>query len=115
MKKITHKSSFQVGQGQVHLTVTLGEGQFGSSTVVVGDALIGHQHRFDQSIGVGSQISGKTLRVVSVVTDVNPQTNNTDVTYQLRSDAAHADHTSSFTVEHDNDSVMYVAEIELKP
>jgi hypothetical protein len=113
LKKITHKSSFHVGQEPVQLTVTIGQGQFGSSTVVVGDTFVGHEHLFDQRIGSGNQLAGKVLRIVSVVTDINPQTNDTNVTYRLQSGAAASQHTSEFSVENDNDSVMYIAEIGL--
>lgn len=114
MKKITHRSMYKVGDGQVRLTVTIGEGQFGSSTVVVGDTVFDHERRFDRDIGVGPALIGKKLIIVSVVTDTHPQTNRTSMTYQLRGGPTKSEHTSEFTVEEDNDSVMYVAEIDFQ-
>jgi hypothetical protein len=114
MKKITHRSTYHVGAGQVHLTVTIGEGQFGSSTVVAGDTVFDHERRFDRDIDLGPALVGKKLTIVSVVTDTNPQTNRTSMTYQLHGGPTKSEHTSEFTVDQDNDSVMYVAEIELQ-
>jgi hypothetical protein len=114
MKKITHRSTYNVAEGQVHLKVLIGEGQFGSSSVVAGDTVFDQERRFDKDIGSGPALRGKKLSIVSVVTDTNPQTNRTSTTYQLSGGATKSEHTSEFTVEEDNDSVMYVAEIELQ-
>jgi hypothetical protein len=114
MKKITHRSTYKVAEGQVHLTVTIGEGQFGSTTVVVGEKVFDHERRFDRDIGAGGALRGKQLTIVSVVTDTNDQDDDTSVTYELTGGALNTKHTSEFTVEKDKDSVKFVAEIALQ-
>ena len=113
MKTLTHKSGYKVGSGQIHMVITIGDGQFGSSSVIIGDTLFDQERLFDRDIGMGSELSGKKIVAVSVVTDTNEQTNHTSITYELSGGPAPYRHRSEFTVEQDNDSVKYVAEIEL--
>jgi hypothetical protein len=57
---------------------------------------------------------GQLIDAASIVTDVMKETNRTSVTYELTGGPGGASvHTSMFTVEQDNDSVQFNAEIEL--
>lgn len=63
------------------LTIVVGNGQVGQSSLkkpsgeyVTGDI---------QNVSLGSNIAGKTVFVSTMVTDVNPNTNQTSVSYYL--------------------------------
>jgi len=81
--------------------------------VAVGEMLYEQERQFDRDIGQGDELRGKKIVAVSIVSDTNPQTNHTSVTYELTGGPVPAKYTSEFTVEEDNDSVKYIAEIEL--
>lgn len=116
MKTIKHTSKYKVGsgQGQVHLRVVIGEGQFGSSSVVVGASLFPQVRTFDENIGLPAELNGKLISAISVVTDTNKQTNLTSVTYELSGGPQPFGHSSEVTVDRDGDSVMFIAEIQLE-
>jgi hypothetical protein len=113
MKKIEHNSTYTVGTGTLQLVVTIGEGQFGSTLVIVGDKMFDQARQFDADIGLGSELKGKTLEIFSVVTDTNLQTNRTSVTYQLTGGPVPWKQTLMFTVDNERDSVQYVATVVL--
>src|SRR5882724_11553895 len=99
MKTITHKSSYKVGNGQIHLVIMIGDGQFGSSRVIVGDELFKQERLVDRDIGLGTALAGQTISSVSVVTDTVAETNRTSVTYRLTGGPNGAwQHVSEFTV-----------------
>lgn len=114
MKKIEHEAVHRVGTGNLRLQVTIGEGQFGSSLVVVGAKLFPQCREFDEDLGLGSELAGKQLTIVSIVTDTNEQTNRTSVRYRLTGGPTEWKQTLSFTVDHERDSVQYVAKIALE-
>ena len=117
MKTIKHAFSYKVGSGKnpIHLTVTVGEGQLGSSTVIVGAKLFDTMKFFDQQIGAASEVGGQKLVVVSVVSDTNKSTNRTSISYELSGGAQPFEHTAELSVDADGGSVSYLAEIELMP
>jgi len=69
----------------VQLTVIIGQGHYGSSTVKLNDEniFIGENIK-DLDIGEGQDISGKTLSIRTKVTVTNPNTNLTSVSYVLK-------------------------------
>ena len=117
MKTVKHTSKYSVGSGAgaIHLTVTIGEGQLGSSTVVVGPKLFDTVKFFDAGIGKPSTISGQKLVIVSVVSDTNESTNRTSVRYAIKGGSQPFEHKSELTVDKDGESVTYLGEIELIP
>jgi hypothetical protein len=114
MKKIEHVSSYQIGDGEVRLQVAIGEGQFGSTRAVVGTKQVDDVHDMDTVLGKGSDLRGRELVITSVVTDTNPQTNRTSVTYRLSGGSTPLKQELSFTVESDADSVLYKATFRLE-
>jgi hypothetical protein len=114
MKKIEHSSSYKVGEGDVRLQAIIGEGQFGSSLAIVGSKTFDHMHDLDEVLGPASELRGKELMVLSVVTDTNAQTNRTSVTYRLTGGPAPLEQTLSFTVDNESDSVDYKATFRLE-
>jgi hypothetical protein len=112
MKKVEHASQYVVGNGDVQLEVTIGEGQFGSTLVTVGAKVFPQQHLFSQVLGSGPALRGQVVSVFSVVNDTNPQTNRTSVTYELTGGPAPLKQTASLTVD-EHESVDYVATFDL--
>jgi hypothetical protein len=79
----TLTSPYRVGEGVVHLTITVGEGQLGTSTVILGTEKIAHGESIDVDVGRGPEIAGNMLVCTTAVTDILPETNHTSVTYDL--------------------------------
>ena len=78
--------SYVVSDGaELQLTVVIGEGQVGLSTVLLDTTpVVSNQEAItDQPIGAGQDVRGKTLVVDTIVNDVNPLTNRVTVTYEL--------------------------------
>ena len=77
-------TTYEVGKGKVTLDITIGDGQFGSSLVHLGDTKLAVGHDVTNvKIGKGPDLVGKTLTIKSVVTDTNDKTMNLNVTYLL--------------------------------
>jgi hypothetical protein len=90
MDTVRIESKYSVVDGSnVFLTVGFGNAQFGSSHVERqnGDILvIGEVTALP--LGGGAALRGTKVRVVSVVTDINPNTNLLSVTYDLTGGSA---------------------------
>ena len=66
-------------------------------------------------VGKGASIKGKTLSIKSVVTDVNDMTNHVSISYELTGGATLQTVKAEADVEHEGDSVIYRATINLVP
>lgn len=113
MKKVEHASQYAVGDGDVRLKVTIGQGQFGSTLVTVGAKVFAQERLFDQVIGRGRELRGQAVTVFSVVNDTNLQTNRTSVTYELTGGPTPLKQTAGLTVDEERESVDYVATFTL--
>lgn len=112
-KTIESAHPYKVGDGIVHLKVTIGPGQFGSSLVTVGDKEYDQARTVDVDLGSGADLKGKVAKVFSVVTDTNRQTNMTSVTYRLTGGPSPLEATLSVRVDQERDSVDYLAKFEM--
>jgi len=83
--KVKTDATYQVAAGDVLLSLSIGEGQFGTSDVFVGGTKVIRTSGPIGSLRVGSgpAIKGKKLLVRSVVTDVSTMTNKMSVSYRL--------------------------------
>lgn len=108
------QTDYQVGTGDVSLTITIGDGQIGSSLVRLGDKELASGEVKKQKIGAGSSLKGKTLFVKTVVADVNDQTNRTSVRYELKGGKVDRAFDLDASVEEEGGSVIYRATFELK-
>jgi len=71
-----------INDKQVHLTVTIGNGQLGSTTVKLdGETKI--NGNIDDDLGTGEVLTGKVLLINTTVNKANNSTNNASVTYNL--------------------------------
>lgn len=108
------KESYVVAEGPVTISVIIGEGQKGHTTVFL-DA----SERTDGAtiagfpLGNGPDLEGREVRVSSVVTDTNPSTNHTSVTYTLSGGAAERTYKLEYTVSKPYETVGYYAKFRL--
>lgn len=108
------RATYAVSQGQVKLTIIIGDAQLGSSKVALGNKELARGEINDLPIGDGSVIAGKTLFIKSVVTDVNDKTNHTSITYVLRGGKEEKKYELSEDVEEEGGSMVYRAEFDLR-
>lgn len=106
------QTQYTVGDGEVKLTVVIGDAQLGSSVANVGGKEIGRGALTNLAVGKGAKLRGKSLRVKTVVTDVSDKTNRTSVTYELKGGAQPAEFSLEGTVAEEGDSIIYRASID---
>ncbi|HMT28907.1 MAG TPA: hypothetical protein PKD91_06480 [Bacteroidia bacterium] len=96
-------------QGKVKLTIVFGDKQKGNSALqnfnkkyVVGDVT-------DVVLGSVNEIKGKSLFISSMVTDVNPSTDWTSITYSINDEDVK---TYEEETDSPNDSIVYATTIK---
>ena len=79
------EQTYAVGGKDVRLSITIGEGQLGMSSVSLGTQLLvkASDTIGGLLLGSGSDLIDEELRVDTVVTDVSSLTNRMSVTYRL--------------------------------
>lgn len=104
------RESYAVANGDVAISVLIGDGQKGYTEVLVDGALrtSGADVR-DYVLGKGTDLAGHRLRITSTVTDTNAQTNHTCVNYVLQGGVQDRTYQLEYTVQHDLDTVDYDA------
>lgn len=95
-------------KGEVTVAVTVGQGQKGNTEMFLEGKRLGGR-KTPCTLGSGKDLTGKKLRIVSVVTDTSNKTNLTSVTYELKGGKDERTHTLSYTVKHELETVDYVA------
>ena len=97
--------------GEVSLSIVLGDGQKGSSSFknFNGNYVIGAVS--DVLLGNAENIKNKSLLISSLVSDVNPNTDLTSITYLINDAEAKS---YSEEAESPNDSVYYTTTINFK-
>lgn len=104
------RESYLLKAGPVTLDVDVGEGQRGYVEVQLNGRLIQSGPGISQlRLGDGSDLRGGRLRVTSTVTDTNPQTNRTNVTYRLSGGQRDTSYISSHEVDRPGGTVDYDA------
>jgi hypothetical protein len=97
---------------EVTLRITIGHGQVGTTSVSLGvDELVtGHHGTLELVLpATGADLNGKTLYCSTVVADVQTQTNETSVTYELTGGVKPFSETLQETVDDEGDVVFYTA------
>lgn len=97
----------------VKLRIVIGQAQKGATSVHRGGTLIvsTNDDVVDVDLGTGAAVRGQKFYCATVVTDVNPQTNLTSVTWELTGGDRIFAKACTETLDHDGDSVLYVAVI----
>lgn len=112
-KRKTLTAAYPVATGPVTLRVMVGEGQLGSSLVTLGKTELASGAIAFLSLGSGALLRGKTLRVTTMVTDVQRMTNRTSVTYVLQGGPSDREYRLEQPVADQGDSVDYTATFRL--
>lgn len=97
----------------VRLRVLTGQAQKGATVVQHGCTLVTttNDDEVTVELGTAEEMRGQKIHCTTVVTDVNPQTNLTSVSWELTGGAETYTKTSTETLDHSGDSVLYVAAI----
>lgn len=108
------QTDYHIGNGDVKLSIIIGEAQIGSSLVKIeAKELARGDEVTDCSLGKGTDLLGKTVIVKTVVNDVNDKTNHTCVTYQLKGGKEDAQFYLEGTVANEGDPMLYRAEFKM--
>jgi hypothetical protein len=112
---ISVDKDYRVGDGTVRLSLVIGEGQFGRSDVRLNTQRI---VRVSGSIGNllvgnGEDVSGKTLRIRTIVHDTVAATNRMSVTYKLTGGPSDKEFTSKGEVEKEGGNLVFDANVDL--
>lgn len=108
---VTLNKSYEVRARNIFVSVSIGEGQFGTS-----DVLLDSQEILRASgpigkllVGNGDGLAGKTLTVRTIVNDVSAATNRMSVTYKLTGGRSTATFTARGRVAQSNDLLAFEA------
>ena len=114
-ERVTTNFDYAVGQGDVFLSVAIGEGQAGTSEVklgttqlVVASGAIGNLR-----IGAGPELKGKTLTIKSAVNDVSTMTNRMSVTYRLTGGTAANEVSAKGQVDAEGKMLVFMTTVAL--
>jgi len=105
--------SYEVGSGEVKLRLIVGEGQIGTSLVILGDRELASGNVMVVSLGSGSDLAGQTLRVKTTVNDVQRTTNRTSMTYIFEGGSSPKEILAKEDVDEEGDLVQYIATFDL--
>jgi hypothetical protein len=113
--RVPVEGSFELGTGQVTLSIVVGEGQQGFSLVKVEDEEKGEGEEITNlELGTSDEVRGKRLFIDTDVTVTNPLTMRTSVRYTLKQGATEQNYDGSKTLGAVGDSVIYEGEIDFK-
>jgi hypothetical protein len=108
---ISLQKDYAVRRRDVFLSVTIGEGQQGRSSILLDDKEVLRTSppigRF--LVGAGMDLVGRTLTIRTVANDVVAATNRLSVTYRLTGGLAAAEFTSRGKVDQDNEFLIFEA------
>lgn len=106
--------SFPTLTGPIKLTVLIGDAQVGGSVVTVNNKRKSQTGQIvDLPLGDASDLADKTVLVRTLVSDINPKSNHTSVTYQLVGSTT-AKMTLAREVPDHGDAVRYITTLEFK-
>ncbi|MGE5811696.1 MAG: hypothetical protein ACM339_09355 [Ignavibacteria bacterium] len=96
---------------ELKLTIAIGEGQLGVTSVNLENDLIVNNETgtVEKIIGKCIELIGKSLYCSSTVTDIRTETNKTSITYRLEGGINFYENTLQETVNNEGDVVRYNA------
>jgi hypothetical protein len=108
---ISLNKTYAVRRRDVFLSVTIGEGQQGRSSLLLdGKEVLRTSPPIGRFlVGAGTDLLGHTLTVRTVANDVVAATNRLSVTYKLSGGVQAAEFTSRGKVDRDNDFLIFEA------
>jgi len=96
-----------VDDNNVMLTITIGNGQIGASTVLGAATIVGDVKDF--AVGKGRDLRGKNIDIHTVLTDVNASTNILSADYDLTGGVHPQTISLESTVKNEGDSDRFHA------
>ncbi|HVO72510.1 MAG TPA: hypothetical protein VMT35_00690 [Ignavibacteriaceae bacterium] len=98
-------------EGEIKLTIIIGEAQLGVTSVSLENDLIVNNEtgKIEKVIGRGNALIGKSLFCGSTVTDVRTETNKTSITYRLEGGVSTYENTLQETVNTEGAVIRYNA------
>jgi hypothetical protein len=105
-------SDYPVSTGEVRLKIVIGDAQIGSSVVKLGRKVIARGDIDNLLVGNGPELPGRKLNIKTMVNDVNPQTDRTDVLYIVKGGAHDNEWVCSYTAPQGGE-VVYRARFNL--
>lgn len=112
-KSVKIEATYAVNDSRnVHLTINVGDGQMGTSAVVLDGTPVGIGQIKRLKLGQGAALRGKKMRIKTVVTDVNDRTNRTSVNHILEGGKATLPVKMSGQVDDEGDSINYFLHVE---
>lgn len=111
-KEVNFKSEYEVSDGDIYLTIVIGNGQPGSSIVKINKIIIKDGEIKNLKLGNGNELKGKTLSVTSYVDDYQVNTNDTCIQYLLTGGKEPKKYYLDATVDVDGDRVVYNTDIK---
>lgn len=94
-------TTYPVSAKKVRLSIVIGDGNLGTTVVMLEEDILGIGTITDLELGKGSTLKGKALRTKTVVTDFNDKTQDLSVTYNMEG----GEHPFSFTLNATTESV----------
>lgn len=91
----------------VAITVVIGEGQIGGGVIKLGGEKKANAPINDFVLGNATSLKGKTVLVKSIVSDENPSTNKTSVTYTFVQNKKEQEFVSKAEVDDEKDIIGY--------
>jgi hypothetical protein len=114
VKSVRFETDYRVADDDVRISIRIGDGQFGTSFLVLGDRTFGPGDIEDVTLGAGPELAGLELKAKSIVTDVNDITNRTSISYEIAGGEAPASHVLVASVDEDGGSVVYRTRIRFQ-
>lgn len=116
MEREENDFDFKVTDADVILTVTIGEGQLGTSFVfregvllVKGGVVIG-----SLNLGAGSDLAGKEVTVDSIVNDISTHTNRMTVRYVVENGGKKKSQLATHAVDSEGSICRFVSTLSFK-
>jgi hypothetical protein len=111
----TITGTFPVANAQdVHLTVDIGDGQLGRSSVAIRGKEIAAGGEIDGSLGDGDKLRGEALFITSAIKDIRAETNRASVRVTLRCAGVTREFIQADSVKKDGGVIVYVFMIAFK-
>lgn len=114
MKLVTLETPVQLAMdGDVSLSVVIGDGQIGGGIMKIDGVQVGVTPVEDQVLGAASELKEKILLLKTLVSDENPHTNKTSVSYIFKQNDTEQLFVSKAEVENDGDVMGYWAKFSM--
>lgn len=109
------EKELSVTGGNVLLTVKLGDGQHGTSSVVVaGIPVVAGSSIIDHDLGSGESLKGKSIVIVSTVHLLNEQSQHTTISYLLKNTAPTDPHVTTKVSPGNGQAVQHRAKFNIQ-